>query len=252
MNQNDGLTRPSSLSATRRRLYLHPFGLGVLGFEPRTSALSELRSSQLSYTPASLFPDSSLLTPIRSIRRTKQKSQTGSVWLLAISCCDRKSYGLVMLVARINRIGNSLHRLSWLGDYRRAIARVNRVASFFFSPAVSFTCRDSLYLGEVRPARDFFVRPQSIVQVLRELEVAHYDFSLFLPRWADSFPRFSGVGIVRLEPIPHILPSMRSLPTEENDHQSRRLSPLFQIERSRLVVKSDEAAPASKRNRSAA
>ena len=27
-------------------------GLGVLGFEPRTSALSELRSSQLSYTPA--------------------------------------------------------------------------------------------------------------------------------------------------------------------------------------------------------
>src|SRR5947209_13767262 len=27
--------------------------MGVLGFEPRTSALSELRSSQLSYTPAS-------------------------------------------------------------------------------------------------------------------------------------------------------------------------------------------------------
>jgi len=26
-------------------------GVGVLGFEPRTSALSELRSSQLSYTP---------------------------------------------------------------------------------------------------------------------------------------------------------------------------------------------------------
>src|SRR5262245_50459163 len=26
--------------------------MGVLGFEPRTSALSELRSSQLSYTPA--------------------------------------------------------------------------------------------------------------------------------------------------------------------------------------------------------
>jgi hypothetical protein len=26
--------------------------VGVLGFEPRTSALSELRSSQLSYTPA--------------------------------------------------------------------------------------------------------------------------------------------------------------------------------------------------------
>src|SRR6266849_6410774 len=26
--------------------------LGVLGFEPRTSALSELRSSQLSYTPS--------------------------------------------------------------------------------------------------------------------------------------------------------------------------------------------------------
>src|SRR5947208_1402463 len=28
--------------------------VGVLGFEPRTSALSELRSSQLSYTPFSL------------------------------------------------------------------------------------------------------------------------------------------------------------------------------------------------------
>jgi hypothetical protein len=28
-----------------------PGVLGVLGFEPRTSALSELRSSQLSYTP---------------------------------------------------------------------------------------------------------------------------------------------------------------------------------------------------------
>jgi hypothetical protein len=29
------------------------FPMGVLGFEPRTSALSELRSSQLSYTPGS-------------------------------------------------------------------------------------------------------------------------------------------------------------------------------------------------------
>jgi hypothetical protein len=39
--------------------------LGVLGFEPRTSALSELRSSQLSYTPS------------RSVSgRQKQKSQT--------------------------------------------------------------------------------------------------------------------------------------------------------------------------------
>jgi hypothetical protein len=37
-------------------------GVGVLGFEPRTSALSELRSSQLSYTPES--------------RLGKQKSQT--------------------------------------------------------------------------------------------------------------------------------------------------------------------------------
>ena len=29
--------------------------MGVLGFEPRTSALSELRSSQLSYTPFDLL-----------------------------------------------------------------------------------------------------------------------------------------------------------------------------------------------------
>jgi hypothetical protein len=41
--------------------------VGVLGFEPRTSALSELRSSQLSYTP--FFP-----------RLSKQKSQTEQVW----------------------------------------------------------------------------------------------------------------------------------------------------------------------------
>ena len=31
-------------------------GVGVRGFEPRTSALSELRSSQLSYTPSSHLP----------------------------------------------------------------------------------------------------------------------------------------------------------------------------------------------------
>ena len=41
--------------------------VGVLGFEPRTSALSELRSSQLSYT--------------RDFRLFKHKNQTDSVWL---------------------------------------------------------------------------------------------------------------------------------------------------------------------------
>lgn len=38
--------------------------MGVLGFEPRTSALSELRSSQLSYTPSN---GESIIVPIRSL-----------------------------------------------------------------------------------------------------------------------------------------------------------------------------------------
>jgi hypothetical protein len=51
-----GLEPPTSwLQTTRSPSELHPrwlLEMGVLGFEPRTSALSELRSSQLSYTPA--------------------------------------------------------------------------------------------------------------------------------------------------------------------------------------------------------
>src|SRR4051794_25503728 len=44
--------------------------VGVLGFEPRTSALSELRSSQLSYTPVARHPHETkkarLTSPARS------------------------------------------------------------------------------------------------------------------------------------------------------------------------------------------
>jgi hypothetical protein len=47
------------------------FQVRVLGFEPRTSALSELRSSQLSYTRVA----------DQTIRRHQQKSQTVPVWL---------------------------------------------------------------------------------------------------------------------------------------------------------------------------
>ena len=46
--------------------------MGVLGFEPRTSALSELRSSQLSYTPVSPGAHAARLA------RYKQKSQTAT------------------------------------------------------------------------------------------------------------------------------------------------------------------------------
>src|SRR5205823_5481972 len=53
-----GFEPPTSYVQGRRSpTELHPqvrlFAVGVLGFEPRTSALSELRSSQLSYTPDS-------------------------------------------------------------------------------------------------------------------------------------------------------------------------------------------------------
>src|SRR5262245_42588104 len=44
-----------------------PCAVGVLGFEPRTSALSELRSSQLSYTP--------------SVPATNKKAKPILVWL---------------------------------------------------------------------------------------------------------------------------------------------------------------------------
>ena len=50
--------------------------LGVPGFEPGTSALSELRSSQLSYTPASLEPTHRTPRPHPNGHR-KHKSQTG-------------------------------------------------------------------------------------------------------------------------------------------------------------------------------
>jgi hypothetical protein len=53
--------------------------LGVLGFEPRTSALSELRSSQLSYTPFVGWVRHSCLTARRECLAhfpIKQKSQT--------------------------------------------------------------------------------------------------------------------------------------------------------------------------------
>src|SRR5947209_12034541 len=42
--------------------------MGVLGFEPRTSALSELRSSQLSYTPA----------VFRFVPKTNEPNHSGS------------------------------------------------------------------------------------------------------------------------------------------------------------------------------
>ena len=52
--------RPRSTSGSQRRPeYRTASGrrrVGVLGFEPRTSALSELRSSQLSYTPKCTNP----------------------------------------------------------------------------------------------------------------------------------------------------------------------------------------------------
>src|SRR5262245_15022580 len=73
-----GLEPPTSALQTRRSpSELHPLRrLGVLGFEPRTSALSELRSSQLSYTP---------------LVAVKQKSQTRLGLALSASGLDRAS-----------------------------------------------------------------------------------------------------------------------------------------------------------------
>ena len=52
-------------------------GVGVRGFEPRTSALSELRSSQLSYTPGRLLPlNHPQLTLEARFAMHQQKSQT--------------------------------------------------------------------------------------------------------------------------------------------------------------------------------
>ena len=53
--------------------------VGVLGFEPRTSALSELRSSQLSYTPL-----------VSNSGRCKQKSQTHT----GLALSDTEVFGI--------------------------------------------------------------------------------------------------------------------------------------------------------------
>ena len=63
--------------------------VGVLGFEPRTSALSELRSSQLSYTPK---------------HRGKQKSQTRLGLALPASRCRIERHPpsrMLMLIWRL-------------------------------------------------------------------------------------------------------------------------------------------------------
>ncbi len=57
--------------------------VGVPGFEPGTSALSELRSSQLSYTP---------MTSDCVSKPTKHKSQTDSVWLSSGNRYPGESY----------------------------------------------------------------------------------------------------------------------------------------------------------------
>src|SRR5262249_41866966 len=56
--------------------------VGVLGFEPRTSALSELRSSQLSYTPLAPPPGSQRLWA--GVRGNK-KAKPRRVWLIPAS-----------------------------------------------------------------------------------------------------------------------------------------------------------------------
>ena len=77
-----GIEPPTSCLQSRRSpSELHPPAkpqaalfrrVGVLGFEPRTSALSELRSSQLSYTPALRLPSGTAA----QTEVGKQKSQT--------------------------------------------------------------------------------------------------------------------------------------------------------------------------------
>jgi hypothetical protein len=78
--------------------------VGVLGFEPRTSALSELRSSQLSYTP-------DLRNAVTRHHQTKKPNHIrfGSP---RQSDCVRKSY-LAMMVMREIVIG--IYRVGRLG-----------------------------------------------------------------------------------------------------------------------------------------
>src|SRR5262249_40358702 len=72
----------SGLQNRRSPTELHPRKaacqqMGVLGFEPRTSALSELRSSQLSYTPLrnkKAKPRRGLASPTPRCERVRQPS----------------------------------------------------------------------------------------------------------------------------------------------------------------------------------
>lgn len=65
-------------------------GLGVLGFEPRTSALSELRSSQLSYTPRRAPVANTPGSP------PNKKAKPFKVWLYPAQRLDRASTSLVL------------------------------------------------------------------------------------------------------------------------------------------------------------
>ena len=66
--------------------------VGVIGFEPMTSALSELRSSQLSYTPECTrlmilsSGDLSVQPPLRRIIATFDTAQTVATLVSRIGC----------------------------------------------------------------------------------------------------------------------------------------------------------------------
>src|SRR5262245_43906997 len=90
--------------------------MGVLGFEPRTSALSELRSSQLSYTPVSA---------------QQQNSQTDAVWpypppVDGIELSPRLVDGNVELRHRHFRQNGTATKHDHNQDYRTALPPVNR------------------------------------------------------------------------------------------------------------------------------
>ncbi len=63
--------------------------LGVPGFEPGTSALSELRSSQLSYTPD---PNVNHQPDLHCRHPQQTQKPNRRVWLSADTNCDRESY----------------------------------------------------------------------------------------------------------------------------------------------------------------
>ena len=110
--------------------------VGVLGFEPRTSALSEpSRSSQLSYTPDS---------PATRLRRSKnERAKPKRVWLYPShivgndraanppwECDEGVNVGRVLVMAepRVSlSIGDYLH-------YRAESRGVNAGRQFFFGP----------------------------------------------------------------------------------------------------------------------